>query len=65
MDPTIVEAMLCELERWLREEVAPVIASGQNWKAVLNGGAGDVSYVVEKHGKIFRRLPPPSSKVTL
>lgn len=45
------DAVIEELARWLREEVAPVVRSGANWKAILNGkGATDWSYVIEKHG---------------
>ena len=43
--------MIEELARWLREEVAPVVRSGANWKAIINGkGATDWSFVIEKHG---------------
>ena len=46
-----VHVLLAELEQWLRTEVAPVAASGANWKAVINGkGTTDWSFVVEKHG---------------
>jgi hypothetical protein len=46
-----VEEVMAELEQWLRQEVAPLVAAGVNWKAVINGrGADDWSYVLEKHG---------------
>jgi hypothetical protein len=65
MDPT-VEAAMKELEQWLRQEVAPVMASGRNWKVILNGcGAADVGYVVETHGKVVKRKSQPdTNKVT-
>ncbi len=56
-----ISQMLAELEQWLREEVAPVAASGANWKAILNGKGTDWNFVVEKHGgrKQMRLVLPP------
>ena len=50
-DSAAADALIEELVQWLRNEVAPVVRSGANWKAIINGrGAADWTYVVEKHG---------------
>jgi len=45
-----VSAVIAALERWLRQEVAPVLAAGASCKAIINCSAtGDVRTVIEKH----------------
>lgn len=68
MDPSpSVEDAIIQLERWLRQEVAPIIAGGGNWKAILNGrGASDIGFVVERHGQVVRRTAPTdANKIAL
>jgi hypothetical protein len=53
--------ILEDVVRWLRQEVAPIIASGANWKVIISGsGSGDVRGVVEKHQDVRRRSPRPN-----
>jgi hypothetical protein len=53
MQPAAIDAILDSLERWLRQEVAPVLSSGANCKAIINvTPGGDVRTVIEKHQAI-------------
>jgi hypothetical protein len=53
MQSAAIDAIMDALERWLRQEVAPVLASGANCKAIINvTPGGDVRTVIEKHQAI-------------
>lgn len=55
MDRADVAAIITALERWLRNDVAPVLASGANCKLVINiAPGGDVRTVIEKHATLDR-----------
>jgi hypothetical protein len=54
MQPPDIEVIMESLARWLRSEVAPVLASGANCKAIINvTPSGDVRTVIEKHQAII------------
>jgi hypothetical protein len=53
MQQAAIDAVIVALEQWLRHEVAPVLASGANCKAIINvAPGGEVRTVVEKHQAI-------------
>lgn len=53
-----VDVVIAELVQWLRNEVAPVLLSGANCKAIINVSAGrEIRTVIEKH-QVIIAVPP-------
>lgn len=65
-DETAVAEVIDALVEVIRKELPPLVASGRNWKFVLNGSAGgDVRTASELHAQIVRRFKVLDEQPTL